>query len=202
VSALWILGGCGGGSPDRDASADAPLDTIEDLPPDLPPGPPIVVFAIDSDGDLGGRAGADAACEAERAMHTALDGMVAHALLCITGPNEIAGFPTAFGLPTNGPIESLNGTRLAASWGSFMGGLDTSLSSAGVLPIAVQFFTGCGRQVPPSGCVHRCEGFETNEAMPQACVGFANATDAEWMVNNIGPCATERPVLCIAAAPL
>ena len=160
----------------------------------------IIVYAARGTGALGGRAGADAVCETERATHSELAGMTARALLCVTGPTEVGNFPTLHAVPAGARVLSLGGVQLGPDWAAFTSGLEQSLRMADVLPSATswtQFFTGCGSTI--GTCVHDCVGFTSDDPARSACVGRTDVTDGTWIAwGNILSCDAERDFLCIA----
>jgi hypothetical protein len=189
-----VLAACGGSSA-SDAAVDMP-----DMASDGAGSSPIVVFAIESDGALGGRSGADAACETERGMHGELVGLVARALVCITGPQELVDFPTSFAVPDDVPVVSLSGLRLAANWTAFLTlGLETSLEAASVLSVATDFAMGCGPQNAVGGCIHNCDGFASNDSGHFTCLAQSGAVHATWMRSgDVDTCDEVHSILCIA----
>jgi predicted outer membrane repeat protein len=165
-----------------------------------PPPPPIYVWSIPvTSGNLGGRSGADAKCQADLvANYPSRAGMTAHALICTSDPHEAPGFPTTFGFEGNAAVYSMNDTKLASTWAAMMSGLDVSLYSAGVFSSSLQdFFTGCA--TPSGNCLYRCSAFTSSLSTENACVGRADFVNDQWIAwGNIVSCNTASRIMCFA----
>ncbi len=180
---------------------EAALESLPDAG-GLTEGPEIVVFSASGTGDLGGRAGADAACAAALDRIAPTAGSQAHAFLCTGDGDTVADMASNFGVPANAPVVSLDGTELAASFEDFYTGrLSATLADANVLGASgvTQFLVGCGPHGTLAGCRYRCRGFETDSAGRSACVGRTDSLSYDWYVwGNILSCDAQRAFLCIA----
>ena len=160
----------------------------------------IVLYSASSNGNMGGRTGADAICDTEKSNHSNLINYTAHALLCIDGPSEAPNFPSTLGIPSNVDVVSLDGSQLAVNWAALMLGMNETLEDANVMS-DWQFFTGC--QGSLSNCVHQCSGsngpFSSMDPGTYACVGKNDDLSSQWLAwGNILSCEVERSFLCLA----
>jgi hypothetical protein len=122
----------------------------------------VVLFAESStqrNGALGGRSGADALCTASTVRPAGL--VQVRAFLSVSAADQIKDFPALYGVPTGLPIEGLSGILLASNFTSSLPNIRVTLTAAGVLPAAADFWSGSA----PDGTVGEvCTGWSTGAA--------------------------------------
>ena len=156
----------------------------------------LYVTASEYKGNLGGRVGADAKCDADANKITADCIGAAKAFISVTAVDEVADFPTTWNIDTsrswwwvnngarklvaNNWIDLLDGTILnAGSSVGFLGGYNTGSTSAGAL----------------WGTYH-CANW-TSDTAGYVVTGLASSTGASWLgvYQGVG-CSTARNLLC------
>lgn len=159
-------------------------------------------------GDLGGRTGADLKCQNELlAGYADLEGLEAHAFLCVDSMDAVAFMPANFDLPPDVPVvgagDLAGDTPLAASWSSFatgVAGLDSDFASVGVLDTGglSQAWSGCaanGGELP----AQTCAGWTSQAQIDTGGMIRDDNTSASWLAAG-GPsgCDFSRFILCVA----
>ena len=120
------------------------------------------------DGNLGGRAGADALCAASANRPAGYANY--RALISTSASDEIRNMPANYSVPTNLPITGPGPgfTRVASDWANLLdGSIDASLATAGVIPGDDRWWSGVvptGRSVPTTAAAGR----PTAPALPKA----------------------------------
>jgi hypothetical protein len=144
----------------------------------------------------GGRAGADAYCQAAQPGGLTCNGTI-HAFVSFTG-DTIAGFPTNYGTPSGIPIYWYNrGTSTAnvlihTTWaGLFTGGIYYS-DSVG-LGSATALWTG---STYIGALSYNCAGWTTNSSGGYGEYGY-DATDGTWLDYGTATCNGSAMVLCV-----
>ena len=160
---------------------------------------PITLFnAGTSNGNLGGRVGADATCALVAPTIPACAGKSnVHAFLSTsvkTGEDNIQEMPSRYGYNANVEIQGPTGTVVSSNWAELFTAprltdayIQTSLSAAAVLP-ANQFwwFGGIDRAIFVDFEYFHCNGFTnstnlaTNGAQATAFVGTSSNVDVRW----------------------
>ena len=83
------------------------------------------------DGNLGGRAGADAKCAAD---NKPAGRKTVHAFISVSAADCISNMPATYGFPANVPVVAPDGTVIADNWADLLdGSIDVTLNDAGVL---------------------------------------------------------------------
>jgi hypothetical protein len=152
--------------------------------------------STDRTGNLGGRSGADALCSTSTNRPTGLTQV--HAFLSTSATDQIADFPTKYGVPTGLAIEAPSGAVLAPNFTSMLGGLLLSLRDAGVFATDTRFWSG---STPGGVAGSNCLGF-TVTALPCCSVagrsGISFTNNSTWIQLGASMCDTLNSVLCIA----
>ena len=179
----------------------------------VPPPLSITMFnAGTTNGNFGGRAGADARCINAAPVSCAGKAKI-HAFLSTTTSDEIRDMPGNFEYNTSVAIEGPTGTRISNDWNGLLvdstGNLLSSLATAGVLPANVRWWSGTLSNGTSIGLdSFSCTNW-TNSASGQFDNGIAGSsvqTDRRWLsdgtfgitfvVTNV-KCNTQNYVLCI-----
>jgi large repetitive protein len=151
------------------------------------------------DGNVGGRAGADALCTTAASGWAV--GKTIRALISIDANDEIQDMPANYMVPTVVPIRNLAGTTTHAdNWADLLdGSLDASLASGGVpTPSWWSFSFSDG-----SLSILTCGGGTSNGGGDLGQYGNASATGVGWITSNSQACSqnTQQRVLCLAYQP-
>jgi hypothetical protein len=158
----------------------------------------VVVYresSTERNGNLGGRSGADALCSASINRPTGL--VQVHAFLSISASDQIADFPTLYGVPTGLPIESRRGAVLARNFTGMLGGtILLSFQEAGVIDILARVWTGS----ESTGLVaaNTCAGFTDGSANFRGSTGLTSSTSSTWIASARPPCNILSFITCIA----
>jgi hypothetical protein len=143
-------------------------------------------------GDLGGRAGADATCQASGNRPAGYANV--RAFITVDDPSDtIDNMPANYGIPTNLPVRSLGGTIVANNWADLVGGgVIVALNTAGVVGSDWWDGTGGAGTPSPSRCANWTDG--TN-AQNGSC---GNTGAGNIFPGAIPACDTLQRLLCIA----
>lgn len=131
------------------------------------------------DGNLGGRAGADALCQAS--ANRPAGSANAHAFISVAAGDAIADMPGNYGVPTTGTISGPTGTLIANNWVDLLdGSISVDLQTAGVLGAAtLHWFTGSNADGSLSA--FNCSGWTSNAGAVQSTTGRRDRTDNTWI---------------------
>ncbi len=103
--------------------------------PQIAPQAPLILYeesAAHHNGKLGGRTGADGLCQASANRPAGYTSY--RAFISVDADDEIRDMPGNYRVPTNVPIQSLNGTVIANDWADLLdGSITVTLETAGVL---------------------------------------------------------------------
>lgn len=162
----------------------------------------VIMYALPaaSAGSLGGRAGADLACEAARPelpedYNGARAFLSTSTLDVIDLPNEILAFDDTVEIEGAGTTP-----RIAANWADLFDGDDliAALSSADVIDATELFWSGSDEFGVAVGdtCIDWVNGANVNDGQ----VGNADEVDENWLINTsaVEACDELHRVLCIA----
>jgi hypothetical protein len=151
-------------------------------------------------GNLGGRSGADALCDASGNKPDGVTNV--HAFLSVDATDQIKDLPATYGYSTQSSIYGPDGkSKIADNWAQFIGFgpgevLNMDLKDAGVLPDSTQFLTGSnanGTEDPG----WTCTGW-TSSASATVDVGYSYLTNFLWIAAASGNCAdTTNYLVCI-----
>jgi len=161
----------------------------------------IVMYRVDDnlrDGNLGGRAGADALCAASANAPAGYANY--RAFISVDANDEIRDMPGNYGVPTAGAIAGPTGTLIANNWADLLdGSIANSLETAGVLGATFLAWRS-GSNDDGSLDANNCLGWTSNAGGEQGAAGRRDRTNAEWIDNNIAPfCSADQVyVVCIA----
>lgn len=165
-------------------------------------GPRIILYQASNgasfDGNLGGRAGADALCAASANKPAGYSNY--RAFISTSAADEIRDMPTNYGVPTNLPITgpAPGYVQIASNWANLLdGGIDASLSDAGVTPGDNRWWSGSNSAGALSS--NYCNGWTTNDIGVGADGGNSTLTTSGWINDFTVPCSVDnRRVVCIA----
>ena len=163
--------------------------------------PVIFMFAMSgTNGDIGSRAEADAAClAAYNAGYPDKNCNNVHALLSFSTNDEIRDMPSLYSVPTGIPVVSMNGTEIASNWQSIVNArnypLTNSLADAGVT--SDSYWTGSfeNGMSPGNG---DCSGWTSSSSGGVVGqLGDSSATNQSFLQYAISHCHSARPYLAI-----
>ncbi|MBK9238707.1 MAG: hypothetical protein IPL75_00295 [Acidobacteria bacterium] len=150
------------------------------------------------DGNLGGRAGADALCANSTNKPSGYTNY--RAFISTSATDEIRDMPANYSVPTTLPITGPGPgfTQVASDWANLLdGGIDATLSAAGVSPGDQRWWSGSSSNGQLSS--NHCIGWTTNSVDVGADGGNSTLTTSGWMNDFTVPCSVNnRRVLCIA----
>jgi hypothetical protein len=152
-------------------------------------------------GNLGGRAGADALCQASGNRPAGYTNF--RAFLSVDVNDEIRDMPGNYGVPTNVPIQGPNGTQLSPNWAGLLdGSIDATLQAAGIGAAPNFWWSGSfvDGSLGTAFGADSCAGWTTN--VPSATAGDVTQATGEWLDFDLGvgnfACSNNFRVLCIA----
>ncbi len=129
-----------------------------------------------SDGNLGGRAGADALCVGQK-PGTAYQPNV-RALISVDANDEIRDMPANYNIPTGQVIKGPNDATMASNWADLVdGNLSTSVVQ-GSVTIATHWWSGSDNIGALSA--NNCNAWTSANGADMASVGFTGDTN-DWM---------------------
>jgi hypothetical protein len=146
----------------------------------VPPVLPLVIFDAGGtfDGNLGGRAGADAICQASANRPAGYTNV--RAFISVSAGDSIANMPANYGIPANAPIVGQNGTQLAANWADLLDStIAATLDAAGSGNPTDYFWTGSNDDGTERFGNH-CQGWTVNGVFATGELGLDNAT-TNWL---------------------
>jgi hypothetical protein len=150
------------------------------------------------DGNLGGRTGADAICNASGNMPAGVKKV--HAFISMSASDQISDMPANYGYQANLAIYGPDGTSMIANnWADMLdGSIAMSLDAAGILPAASTWLNGTNGSGNWAGLVSSCQSFVSNNGSDFSFVGLSNNTDSTWMTAGSVTCSdTTHYLLCI-----
>jgi hypothetical protein len=128
-------------------------------------------------GNLGGRAGADALCASQQPSGY----KHAHAFLSVKETDEIRDMPAKYQIPSDEPIFGTSGVQLANNWNELLtGSLDTSLDAAVAGMKGASWWSGS----TAAGALNseNCSGWSTTDADIQyGRVGLGDQASSWWI---------------------
>jgi hypothetical protein len=152
--------------------------------------------------NLGGRSGADAKCVAPTSTGQPAGLVRVRAFLSVSATDQIADFPTLYGVPTGLPIQTASGQVLASNFSTLLrGSIPVSLDAAGVLPFASTWWTGSnadGSVSTATGLANTCIGWTDAGSNPNGQAGRSGTTGSAWISFSALPCGLQVYVLCLA----
>lgn len=177
-------------------------------PSSPPPAANYLFYGGGKAGALGGRSGGDALCASAVRPGAIPASYAVAAFLSVADNDEIRDFPSRLGVPTNLPIMSPSGIKIADDWADLLdGSVDASMDTAGVMPPSdTYWFTGSAPDgsLSPSG---HCNNWTSPSTVGGAAYAPKWATGPQWLNATGGPgagglCGTASyKVLCLAYPP-
>lgn len=152
------------------------------------------------DGDLGGRAGADAICAASANRPMGAEYTNFRAFISISDSDEIRDMPTRYGVPIDVPIVGGDGTtQLAPNWAGLLdGNIDTTLELAGSRG-GVSEAWWSGSQSNGSLDTDNCSGWTSASAGLPGQIGDDESMDDRWLIGwGTYNCDEVRSIKCLA----
>lgn len=149
------------------------------------------------DGNLGGRAGADAICTSAAGGVPGYSNY--HAFLSVNADDEIRDMPANYGVPTNAPIYAPNHYLIANNWSDLLdGSIRISLTAASILPDNRFWWAGS----ETNGAFldyYYCGGWVTSSTSMSGGTGLSWRSDSVWISGYHYPCSdTTTYLLCLA----
>ena len=149
---------------------------------------PITLFnAGTSNGNLGGRAGADATCATVAPTIAACMGKTnVHAFLTSSTSDYLKDMPVNYGYNSTVPVQGPTGAVISNSWAELFAftfdpaHLQQSLASAAVLPASQVWWSG-SRNTGAGYTFATCAGFTTASSATISYVGTSSNTDVRWV---------------------
>lgn len=154
---------------------------------------PITLYnAGTSNGNLGGRSGADATCATVAPTIAACMGKPnVHAFLTSSTSDYLKDMPANYGYNSTVPVQGPTGTVISSNWAemfttpSFTGAyLQQSLASAAVLPANQVWWSGT-RNTGVGYTFATCTGFTTSSSAVISYVGTSSNSDIRWVWKGI-----------------
>lgn len=140
--------------------------------------------AINTNGNLGGRAGADAFCNSD-ANKPSVSGSTTRAYISVSDSDEIRDMPSLYNIPTNEVIYRQDGTtQIAPNFAALLNANSTSLTNSinGVAGTSGAAFTGSSADgsLHPSHCINWTS---TSGSGPDknGMSGFGNSTSGSHL---------------------
>ncbi len=166
------------------------------------PGSRLVLYAANNsatfNGNLGGRAGADALCAGSANKPAGYSHF--RAFISVSATDEIQDMPANYLVPTTLPIVGPNGTQLASNWANLLdGNIDATLLAAGInmAASAGSWWSGSTEFGAVNG-TGTCGGWTSSLSLVAAFYGANNSTTAGWLNNGNWTCNNLSAVMCIA----
>lgn len=149
-------------------------------------------------GSIGPRSTADAFCTGSQVGYANH-----HALLAYSVADNIANMPTNFGVPTNLPIKSPNGTLIANNWTDLLdGNIATTLNAAGVfINPGTYWWSGVEDASGTSidGVTQDCNEWTSSLISDAGNYGSCDFANSTWMDGSSGAaCNQMLSILCVA----
>ena len=176
----------------------SPVETEEPAPTEEPAAEvtQIVMFSAGTyDGNLGGRAGADALCAANAPASLGSEYTHFRAFISVNAGDEIRDMPGNYGVPTDVPIVGPTGTLIANNWADLLDGtISNSLQAAGVTNGL--WLSGAAGAEGSVDSGYTCAGWTS--ATGSAMVGTEVETGASWMSIAVTSCSLNYDLIGIA----
>jgi hypothetical protein len=135
--------------------------------------------------EYSGRLGLDAVCESAKEA-LALAGVSPRALISVGPADQIADFPSLYGLPIDRPFAGPGGAIIASDFADLLdGSIDLSLEQAGIITSEPGFwFTGS--EPDGTASANDCAGWTFSELDQtiRANYGHTYDTDSWWLGGN------------------
>lgn len=183
IRALLLLIGLGLGGSGTDTGGSAAA------------APPIVFYdGGTTNGNMGGRSGANAMCVAA-ATGVAANKTHKVAYLSVSSTDQLSNHLQFPGLPTNVPLVSLTGEKLAMNWADALDqSVGMSLIDANIFTVGTFWWSGSTSM----GILNpNCTGWTISGA-PTAFVGNKTSTNSDWLNGGQRACSTVLALLCVA----
>jgi hypothetical protein len=156
--------------------------------------PIILLYRVGSyTGNLGDRTVTDILCTgAIPAGYTNSRAFIGH-----SAADSIVNMPANYSIPTNLPIQSANGTNIAANWADLLDGtIANTLTSAGFGTWWSGAESADGSHI--DGTTDDCNNWTSVSSSVGGMVGSATVTDSTWMALGSAGCHQALDLLCLA----
>lgn len=159
--------------------------------------PIIKMFSAGSyNGNLGGRAGADAKCVAAATSMNLDCPFSVRAFLSVDANDEIRDMPTRYGVPTNSPIRTIVGTNIQDNWSALLSGsLITALQNAGV--VSGNYWWAGSNDASGTLSSATCNGWTSSINSDQGRAGYSPSETTTWIGSVQANCANAYEVVCL-----
>jgi len=152
-----------------------------------------------TDGNFGGRTGADALCMTARLSTTFIENQCTkvRAFVSLSASDEIVDLASNYGMPTGLPFNGVNGALLANNQADLLdSSISVILSSAGItLASGWYSLSGVGTGDGTLDAAANCSG--GTSAAANGRYGLDNSTGSSWMSLTQAICSTPRHLLCV-----
>ncbi len=161
----------------------------------------LVLFSADGvSGPLGGRRGADFICATHAwSWPTGIPRYPRiQAFISVDSSDEIADFPTLYGVPTDRVITGPGTVEIATDWTDLLDGtIEVALGSAGVMDLNQFWYSGSNADGTVTDTT--CSGWTDGSASFDGTYGWEPNTDSWWINRSEATCGTSSyRVLCVA----
>ena len=158
----------------------------------------IIMFGTNAtNGNLGGRSGADTLCS-NKASSLSLTCSSVHAFIGVSAADEVRDMPTNYSVPTDGIIKSRTGTTIQTSWANLLSGtILTSLYSAGVLPEGATFWWSGSDSSGAFNATNNCSGWTSSDSGIIGYSGYYNQTGVAWIAAGVPNCNQSHYAVCL-----
>ena len=151
-----------------------------------------------TNGNIGGRAGADTMCSLAASSKSLSCGHV-RALISVSATDEIRDMPSLYEVPTSVPIKSPLGTVFYSDWGTAFGGSNaaSTLSASGILS-SFYWWSGstASGALDPFGS--HCANWTSDSDMDLGVQGYnGSLSPSSWIADAEELCDASAPLLCI-----
>ena len=168
------------------------------VPSPTPPPTTITMYnAGTHNGDMGGRAGADALCASSRPTGYTKSS----AFISVDTSDAITGMPANYSISTTAEIKSTNDTSIANNWSDLIAGtFNATLYASGVLPLSNSYWWNGNRNGDVAGSSN-CNLWTDGSLTFMGRGAWANATGLSWFGNGATSCSSTNVYLVCVAYP-
>jgi hypothetical protein len=142
-------------------------------------------------GDLGGRSGADAICNADKSQFPTLTCTHVRAFLSVNDADEIRDMPGNYGVPTNAPVKRPDGATIDSSFAALLDG-NVLVPVGPTLTNAFQIWSG---STSAGAALQTCNGW-TDGLSAGGTVGDPMGT-SPWLSGGGYRCDVTQPYMCL-----
>lgn len=158
--------------------------------------PMMILFAAGpTNGNLGGRIGADSICS--NAIPTGVSCAHLHAFISVDASDEIQDMPSNYNVPTDVQIASKEGNIVQNNWADLLGGsILMSLVNANILTNSDTFWWSGSNDNGSLSSSH-CGNWTASTSLVSGYSGYYNQTSTAWISAGAPDCSQSLPLLCL-----